>query len=198
MPQLRPTTDISRQAQRQDQRQRQRGVREQCIRKTKSQEPLAHRPSPLSQTSSMLSRSRTSASGPQPISTQLQVGQASHHLPGSQDPAEDSMDSQDGEYDGNGSSEESMEEDLIGSDEEDDLGDYGAQRPITTEYEFVESQPSTLAISATPTDIWIGLPGRITPAPRISRTRFTVLDTSSSGDPSPAGSNIIPTPAGPF
>jgi hypothetical protein len=108
------------------------------------------------------------------------------------------MDSQDGEYDGNGSSEESMEEDLIGSDEEDDLGDYGAQRPITTEYEFVESQPSTLAISATPTDIRIGLPGRITPAPRISRTRFTVLDTSSSGDPSPAGSNIIPTPAGPF
>ncbi|KAG0123719.1 hypothetical protein HOY82DRAFT_544085 [Tuber indicum] len=145
----------------------------------------------------MLSRRRTSASSPQPISTQLQVGQASHHLSAWQGRVEDSMDSQDGEYNDNDSSEESMEN-LIGSDEEDDLGDYGAQRPITTEYEFGESQPSMLALSATPTDIRIGLPGQITPALRVSRTRFTVLNSSSSVDPSPAGSNIIPTPAGPF
>ena len=47
------------------------------------------------------------------------------------------MDSQDAEYDDNGLSEESMEEDA--EDAEDDLlGDYGAPRPIETEYEFVE------------------------------------------------------------
>ena len=48
------------------------------------------------------------------------------------------MDSQDAEYDDDDSSEESMEEDA--EDAEDDLqGDYGAQRPIETKYEFVES-----------------------------------------------------------
>ena len=47
------------------------------------------------------------------------------------------MDSQDAEYDDDGSSEESIEEDA--EDAEDDLlGDYGAQGPIETEYEFVE------------------------------------------------------------
>ena len=53
------------------------------------------------------------------------------------DAGEDSMDSQDAEYDDDGSSEASMQEDA--EDAEDDLlGDYGAQRPIETEYEFVE------------------------------------------------------------
>ena len=48
------------------------------------------------------------------------------------------MDSQEAEYDDDGSSEESMEEDA--EDIEDDLlEDYGAQRPIETEYEFLES-----------------------------------------------------------
>ena len=201
MSQPRSTADISRQAQRQGQRQKQRGVRDGRIRKSNSQEPLGNRPPSVSQTSSMLSRHRESASGPQPISTQLQVAQARHHESGRQDPGEDSMDSQDGEYDDNGSSEESMEEeDLIGYDEEENLGDYGAQRRMTAEYELVESQPSVLALSATPTgrsDIRIGLPGRTTPAPRINRTRFTV-HTHSSGDASPAGSSILPTPAGPI
>ena len=50
------------------------------------------------------------------------------------------MDSQDAEYDNDGSSEESMEEDAeAAEDAEDDLlGDYGAQRPIEAEYELVE------------------------------------------------------------
>ena len=60
------------------------------------------------------------------------------------------MDSQDAEYDYDGSSEESMEEDA--EDAVDDLlGDYGAQRPIETEYGFVESQPSVISLSDTPT-----------------------------------------------
>ena len=90
-----------------------------------------------------------------------------------------------------------MEEDAEDA-EDDPLGDYGPQRPIETEYEFVESQPSVISLSDTPTgrlDIRIGLPGRTTPAPRVSRSRLTML-TNSSGDPSPAGSSIIPTSAG--
>ena len=109
------------------------------------------------------------------------------------------MDSQDAEYDDDGSSEESMEEDA--EDAEDDLlADYGAQRPIETEYEFVESQPSVIMLSHPRTgrsNIRIGLPGRTTPAPGVNRSHFTML-THSSGDPSPAGSSIIPTPGGPI
>ena len=80
---------------------------------------------------------------------------------------ERSMDSQDAEYDDDGWSEESMEEDA--EDEEDHpLGDYGAQSPIETVYEFVESQPSVISLPDTPTmrsNIRIALPGRTTPAP---------------------------------
>ena len=57
-----------------------------------------------------------------------------------------------------------------------------------------------ISLSDTPTgrsDIRIGLPGRTTPAPRVSRSHFTML-TNSSGDPSPTGSSIIPMPAGPI
>ena len=63
------------------------------------------------------------------------------------------MDSQDAEYDQNRLSEESMEEDVEDAeDAEDDLlRDYGTQRPIETEYEFVESQPSVIYLSDTPT-----------------------------------------------
>ena len=80
------------------------------------------------------------------------------------------MDSQDAEYDDDGSSEASMEEDAedVEDAEDDLLGNYGAQRPIEAEYEFVESQPSVISLSDTPTgrsDIRIGLPGRTTPAP---------------------------------
>ena len=109
------------------------------------------------------------------------------------------MDSQDAESDHDGLSEESMEEDADDA-EADLLGDYGAQTPIETEYELVESEPSVISHSDTPTgrsDIRIGLPGRITPAPRVIRSRFTML-TNSSGDPAPPGSCIIPTPAGPI
>ena len=61
------------------------------------------------------------------------------------------MDSHDAEYDEDGSSEESMKEDA--EDAEDDLlGDYGAQRPIETEYEFGESQPCVISLSDTPTE----------------------------------------------
>ena len=109
------------------------------------------------------------------------------------------MDLQDAEYDDDGSSKESMEEDP--EDAEDNLlGDYRAQRPIETEYEFLESQPSVISLSDIPTgrsDIRIGLPGRTTPDPRVSRSRFTML-TNSSGDPSPARSSIILTPASPI
>ena len=106
------------------------------------------------------------------------------------------MDSQHTEYDDDGSREESMKEDEqdVENAENDLLGDYGAQRPIETEYEFVVSQPSLISLSDTPTgrsDIRIALPGRTTPAPRVSRSRFTML-TNSSRAPSPAGSSIIP------
>lgn len=198
MPQAR-LTELSRQVQRQGQRQKQRAVRDGRIQKSKSREHQDHRPSPLSQTNSMSSRHRRSASGRQPISTQLHISQDHDHEPEWQDPAENSTDSRDGEYDDNGSNEESMEED-IGSDDDIDLEDYGAQRPMTTEYEFVESQPSTLNLSATPSQrssIRIGLPGRITPAPRVSRAPFTVLRTSTPGDVSPVGSVMAPTRAGP-
>ena len=97
----------------------------------------------------MRSRPTESASGPQPITTQLPVVKAPDDEPESQDAGEDIMDSQDAEYDDDGSSEESMVEDE--EDAEDDLlGDYGAQRPIETEYEFVESQPSVISLSDTP------------------------------------------------
>ena len=47
------------------------------------------------------------------------------------------MDLQDAEYDDEGSSKESMQEDA--NNAEDDLrGNYTAPRPIETEYEFVE------------------------------------------------------------
>ena len=112
------------------------------------------------------------------------------------------MDSQDAEYDDDGSREESMKEDEEDAEnvENDLLGDYGAQRIIETEYEFVESQPSVISLSDTPTtrsDIQIGLPGQTTSAPGVSRSCFTML-TNSSRDPSPARSGIIPTPAGPI
>ena len=184
---------------RQGQKQKQGGVHDGRVRKSKSQEPLGNRPSSLSQTGSMRYQPTQSAPGPQPITTQLRVAQAPDDEPEWEDAGEDSMDSQDAEYDYDGSSKESMEEDA--EDAEDDiLGDYGAQRPIETEYEFVELQPSVISLSDTPTgrsDIRIGLPERTTPAPQVSRSRFTML-TNSFGDPSPAGSSITPTPAGPI
>jgi hypothetical protein len=187
---------------RQGQRQNQGGVRDGRIRKSKSQEPLGNRPSSLSQTGRMRSRPTQSASGLQPITTQLPVAQARDDEPEWQDAGEDSMDSQDEEYDDDGSSEESMEEDAEDAEdaEDDPLFGLGAQRPIERGYEFVESQPSVISPSDTPTgrsDIRIGLPGRTTPAPRASRSRFTML-TNSSGDASPAESSIIPTATGPI
>ena len=98
----------------------------------------------------MRSQPTQSAPGPQPITTQLPVAQAPDDESEWADAGEDSMDSQDTEYDDVGSSEESMEEDA--EDAEDDLlGDYGVQRPIEREYQFVESQPSVISPSDTPT-----------------------------------------------
>ena len=115
----------------------------------------------------MRSQPTQSDPGPQPITRQLPVAQAPHDEPEWEDTGEDSMDSQDAEYDDDGSSEASMEEDA--EDAEDNfLVDYGAHRPIETEYEFVESQSSVISLSDTPTgrsDIRIGLPGRTTPPP---------------------------------
>ena len=75
-----------------------------------------------------------SASGPQPITTHRLVAQGPDDEPELQDAGEGSMDSQDAEYDDDGSSEESMEEDEEDAEdvEDDLLGDYGAQRPIET------------------------------------------------------------------
>ena len=137
----------------QGQKQKQGGVRDGRIRKSISQEPLGNQPSSLSQTGSMHSQPTESTSGPQPITTQLPVAQAPDDEPEWQDEGKDSMDLQDAEYDDDGSSEESMEKDEEDAeDAEDDLlGDYGAQRSIETEYKFVESQPSVIALSDTPT-----------------------------------------------
>ena len=120
---------------RQGQKQKQGGVRDRRVRKSKSREPLGNRPSSLSQTGSMRSQPTQSVPGPQPIMTQLLVAQAPDDAPKWEDMGENSMDSQDTEYDDDGSSEESMEEDAQDAeDAEDDLlGDYGAQRPIETE-----------------------------------------------------------------
>ena len=143
-----------------------------------------------------------SAPGPQPITTQLPEAQAPDNEPEWEDAREESIDSQDAEYDDDGPSEESMEENAENAENAEDnlLGEYGAQRPMETEYEFVESQPAVISLSDRPTgrtDIRIGLPGRKTPAPRVSMSRFT-MRTNSSGDPSPPGSSIIPTPASPI
>ena len=122
MSQPRPNANTSR---RQGKKQKQGGVRDGRVRKSKSQEPLGNRPSSLSQTGSMRSQPTQSAPGPQPITTQLPVAQAPDDEPEWEDAGEDSMDSQGAEYDDDGSSEESMEEDA--EDAEDDLlGDYGA------------------------------------------------------------------------
>ena len=60
------------------------------------------------------------------------------------------MDSQEAEYNDDGSSEEDMKEDA--EDTEDVLlADYGAPRLIETEYEFSQSQPSVISLSDTPT-----------------------------------------------
>ena len=80
------------------------------------------------------------------------------------------MDMQDAEYDDDGSSEERMEEDAEDAEYAEDelLGDYGAPRPIEAQYEFVESQPSLIDLSDTPTegsDMRIGFLRRTTPAP---------------------------------
>ena len=58
---------------------------------------------------------------------------------------EDSMNSQNGEYDENGWSEDSTEE--VAEDTEDNQGDYVAQRSIERGYEFVESQPAGISLS---------------------------------------------------
>ena len=81
----------------------------------------------------MHSQPTQSAPGRQPITTQLLVAQAPDDEPAGEDAGEDSMDSQDAEYDDDGSREESMEKGA-GDTEDDLLGDYGAQRPIETEY----------------------------------------------------------------
>ena len=129
MSQPRPNANTSRQ---QGKKQQQGGVSDRRVRKSKSQEPLGNRPSSLSQTGSLRSQPTQSAPGWQPISTHLPVAQAPDDEPEWEDAGEDSMDSQDAEYDDDGWSEESMKEDV--EDAEDDLrGDYGAQRPINTE-----------------------------------------------------------------
>ena len=199
MSQPRPNADTSGW---QGQKQKQGGVRDERVRKSKSREPLSNRPSSLSQTGSMRSQPTQSAPGGQPIMTQLAVAQASDDNPEWEEVGEDSMDTQDAEYDDDDSSEESMEEDTEDAEDAGNnlLGDYGAQRPIETEYEFVESQPLVISLADWPTgtsDIQTGPPGRTKPASRVSRSLFTML-TNSSGDPSPAGSSIIPRPAGPI
>ena len=89
----------------------------------------------------MHSQPTQSARGPQPITTQLLVVQVPDNKPEWEDAGQDSLDSQEAEYDDDGSSEEGMEEDAeeVENAEDDPLGDYGAQRPIETGYEFVES-----------------------------------------------------------
>ena len=94
----------------------------------------------------MRSQPTQSVPGPQPITTQLPVAQVPDDRPEWEDAGEDSMDSQDAEYDDDGSSGETMEEDAEDA-ENDQRGDYVAQRPIVTEYEFVESQPSVISVS---------------------------------------------------
>ena len=143
MSQPRPNANTSR---RQGQKQKQWGVRDGRLRKSKSREPLGNWPSSLSQTGSMRSQTTQSAPGPQQITTQLPVVKARDDEPEWDDAGEDSMNSQDADYDDDGSSEESMEEDAKDAkDDKDDLVvDYSAQRPIETEYELVESQPAVI------------------------------------------------------
>ena len=118
---------------RQGKRQKQGGIRDGRVRKSKSQEPLGNRPSSLSQTGGMHSQPTQSAPGPQPITMQLPVAQAPDDEPKWEDAGEDRMDSQDSEYDDDAWSKASTEKNP--EDAEDDLlGHYGAQRSIETEY----------------------------------------------------------------
>jgi len=152
----------------------------------------------------MRSRPIQSVSGLQPISIQSPPAQTHDDKPECQDIGEDCLDSQNGEYDDSGSSKESMDEDAENADNtenadnadnaEDDVGDYGAQRSMETGYEFVESQPSVVSLTATSTgrsNIRIGFPRQPTPAPQVSRTHCT-MHTDSLGDASPARSSITP------
>ena len=116
MSQPRPNSNTPR---RQGKKQKQEGVCNGRVWKLRSQEPLGNRPSSLSQTGSMRSQPTQSAPGPQPITTQLLGAQAPDDEPEWEDAREDSMDSQDTEYDDDGSSKERMEEDA--EDAENDL-----------------------------------------------------------------------------
>ncbi|RPB02042.1 hypothetical protein L873DRAFT_1841938 [Choiromyces venosus 120613-1] len=181
-PQSQPIADIQRTAK---QKQKQGEVRDGRVQKSGSKGMLA---------GSMRSRPRQSRAVPRQVSSQFHIPQPHDSEDGRHDrsAADESVDSQDGEYENGTQSEETAEE-LIESGGDDLLGDYGVQRVQPMGNEFVESQPSTLSFAVTQTQrpgIRIGLPGRKTPAPRVSRTRYIeVLEPSS-----PAGSVAAPTP----
>ena len=124
-------------------------------------------------TGSILSQPTQSVPGRQPITKQLLVAQGFDNEPKWRDAGKESMYSQDAEYDDDGSSEESIEENAENVEIAEDnlLGDYEVQRPIETEYEFVESQPPVISLSDTPTrrsDIQIRFPVRTTPSPELA------------------------------
>ncbi|PWW79727.1 hypothetical protein C7212DRAFT_360935 [Tuber magnatum] len=183
MPQPRPIADT--QCVSKQHRQKRREVRDGGVRKSRSKETLA---------GSMRSGLRRSRAGREQVSSQFHVPQP-HNCDDrwhNTSTADESEDSQDREY-VNGTPSVETAEELIESGEDDELGDYGAQRVVPIWNEFDESQSSALSFAVTPTQtpgIRIGLPGRKTPASRVSRTSFIEeLETSS-----PAESVVPPTP----
>jgi hypothetical protein len=197
-----PRPNIDRPRLSQHHRQKQKEVRSGRIQKSKSKESLTTIPSAVpSLTSGRSTNRRRSALGP--VSSRLEVPQPDSQHDGGLglEAADDSMDSHDGEYEDNGShGGESEEADFVelDADDEEQVADFGAQRPIT--WQESESEPSIRLLTVTPTPRaerirYSGGPGRKTSGLlRVSQNHFAhTLPTES-----PAGSNLpatqTPTP----
>ena len=163
-------------------RQTQREVRGGRVRKSRSRDGLTIIPTPLASRASGRTESRGTV--PVPASSRLEVLEPVTVDSGRRS-ADDSIDSQDGEYeDRDGQSEESQEDEgeeeeedeLEGREENENLSSgWGAQR--STGYGFPESQPSILTITPGHTQSSsrvIDYPRRRAPLPvRVSQNRFT-------------------------
>lgn len=181
-------------------RQRRREARRALVQRSQSRDRLTIIPSARESVTagSNVSRRGNAVLGPassrheipEPVPDNLEQGLES---------ADDSIDSRDGEYEGNDSqseeSQESQEENELGQhgDDEDLSADWGAQRPIG--HEFLNSQPSILTITPGNTQSSsrsISYPGRRAPAiVRVSQNRSTSAVLSRS----PAVLNPLATPA---
>jgi len=185
-------------------RQRGREVRRERAQRSQSRDRLTRIPSTLESVTAGSTVSRRGNAVLGPASSRLRIPEP---VPDNREPvpdnweqglepADDSIDSDDGEYEGQSQeSQESQEENELEQhgDDEDLFADWGgAQRPIG--HEVRNSQASILTITPgnTQSSSRIGYPGRRTPAlVHISQNRFPSVVLSRS----PAVLNSLATPA---